>query len=120
MGVYIFQSKRGPWIKIGHHKVTKTRPNVYYRIARRGFRSCVHPRDLDEHLDEEDFTLVAWYPTLGRRDETLAHRSCSRSFGEFHPLADMTQAKNCLDGRGQPCAVSADDRRRALEWAGKA
>ena len=119
MGVYIFQSNHAPWIKIGHHKVTQTRPNVYYRIARRGFHSCVHPRDLNDHLDEQDFTLVSWYPTLGRRDETCAHKSCSLSIGEFHPLSDMERAKECLDSRGQACSVGEDDRTRALQWAGK-
>ena len=74
MGVYIFRSTRGDWIKIGHHKLTPSRPNVYYRIARRGFHSCVHPTELAAFLDAEHFELVRWYPSLGRRDDARAPR----------------------------------------------
>ena len=76
MGVYIFQSNHGPWIKIGHHKVTQTRPSVYYRIARRGFHSCVHPRDLRDHLDEQDFGDRELVPDArATRRKRCAHKS---------------------------------------------
>ena len=42
MGVYFFACAAG-YVKVGHHRVTAARPNVYYRVARRGFQSCVHP-----------------------------------------------------------------------------
>ena len=117
MGVYIFASKRADWIKIGHHKATASRPNVYYRVARRGFHSCVHPRELDGHLDEEDFALVRWYPSLGRRDETAAHRSCGEECGEFHPLSELRRAVECLDARGEHRAPEEGARAQALSWA---
>jgi hypothetical protein len=120
MGVYIFQSKCGRWIKIGHHKITASRPNVYFRVARRGFHSCVHPRELAGRLDEADFELVRWYPTLGRRDETIAHRGCpSVACGEFHPLSDLDDAIRILDSRGVAGDVTEEDRRAALAWARK-
>lgn len=50
MGVYVFESTHAPWIKVGHHKITASRPNVYYRVARRGFYSCVHPKELEGRL----------------------------------------------------------------------
>ena len=119
MGVYIFKSKHGHWMKIGHHKVTRARPNVYYRIARRGFHSCVHPPELNDHLDEEHFILVRWYPLLGRRDETAAHKSCETAYGEFHLDSDMERAIRCLDQRGTHVDVGEPARREALSWAGK-
>lgn len=119
MGVYIFRSTRGDWIKIGHHKLTPSRPNVYYRIARRGFHSCVHPTELAAFLDAEHFELVRWYPSLGRRDETHAHRACLASCGEFHPGADLARAVECLDRRGASRPVGDEARRQAYAWAGK-
>lgn len=117
MGVYVFRSRESDWIKVGHHRVSPSRPNVYYRIARRGFHSCVHPRELDERLDEEHFDLVRWYPTLARRDETAAHRACAVSVGEFHPAADLERVLTCLDARGASVAVSPSARAQALVWA---
>ena len=117
MGVYIFRSKHSDWIKIGHHKISKARPNVYYRVANRGFHSCVHPHELDEHLNESDFTLLRWYPNLTRRDETKAHRSCCQSCGEFHPFSDFDNAIRCLDGLGDAVDVGEEERQQALAWA---
>ena len=119
MGVYIFQSKHGDWIKIGHHKITSSRPNVYFRVARRGFHSCIHPPELRKHLNEIDFELVRWYPTLGRRDETIAHRTCKERYGEFHPLSDLEEAIRVLDARGVSKPVSREERDLALAWAMK-
>lgn len=88
MGVYVFRSKTAPWIKVGHHRVTPRRPDVSYRVKRRGFHSCRHPPELEGRLDADDFDLVAWFPSLTRRDEGRLHRLCSRrpgpSLGEFH------------------------------------
>lgn len=118
MGVYIFQSKRAPWIKIGHMKLTPSRPNVYFRIAGRGFHSCVHPKELVDHLDEVDFELVRWYPSLCRRDETAAHRGCpSEGCGEFHPSSDLGEAIRILDARGVAYDVPKEDRLVALARA---
>ena len=121
MGVYVFQSRHGPWIKVGHHRITSRRPNVYYRIAGRGFYSCLHPRELQGRLSIDDFDLVAWYPHLGRRDERAMHRACSTppSFGEFHALSNLELALRCGDARGERQPVDDDDRRQAVEWASR-
>ena len=120
MGVYIFQSKHAHWIKVGHHKITASRPNVYYRVARRGFHSCVHPPELEDYLDEEHFVLIRWYPQLGRRDETAAHKSCKeKAYGEFHPLCDLNYVIECLDKRGTHRAVDEKEHLEALSWPKK-
>lgn len=60
MGVYVFRSHHAPWIKVGHHAATLKRPNVYYRVARRGFYSCIHPAELAGKLSIDDVALLAW------------------------------------------------------------
>lgn len=119
MGVYIFRSLHLPWIKIGHHRITDRRPNVYYRVANRGFNSCVHPPELEGKLALDDFELVAWYPTLDRRDESAAHRACRSRWGEFHPLEDLSTALAVCDSRGNRQGVPASDKDEALVWARK-
>ena len=76
MGVYIFQSKTEPFLKVGHHKITKSRPTVYHRIVYRGFHSCNHPDNLIGKLDWDDFSLVAWFPTLTTKHEMSIHKMC--------------------------------------------
>lgn len=115
MGVYVFSVLGTEWIKVGHHRVTPSRPNVYYRVARRGFYSCVHPKGL--LLDVGDLELLRWYPTLGTQDERLAHRSCLAACGEFHPRSDLPRVLACLDARGAAEPVTDDDRDQALAWA---
>ena len=117
MGVYVFRSLDAEWIKVGHHRVTTRRPNVYYRIARRGFRSCEHPCQLVNRLGVDHWELMRWYPTLGRGDERAAHRACTVSVGEFHPSSDLARVVACLDGRGAHTIVTARERHAALVWA---
>ena len=120
MGVYVFRSLNSDWIKVGHHKITKARPNVYYRIAGRGFHSCVHPRELEGKLHMHNFELVAWYPQLDRSDERAIHRRCATSYGEFHSVNDLDAALDEANRRGgTPTSVSASDRNQAIAWAGK-
>lgn len=119
MGVYVFEVKNTTWIKVGHHKITHNRPNVYFRVARRGFHSCVHPAKLSDKLDEEHLTLLRWYPTLTKREERLAHRSCRVSHGEFHARSDLPHAIACLDAHGASEPVSPSQRTVALKWAKK-
>lgn len=88
MGVYVFRSRETPWIKVGHHRVTPRRPDVSFRVARRGFHSCVHPPELEGRLDAKDFELVAWFPSLTRRDEGRLHRLCRTRYGEFHDASE--------------------------------
>ena len=117
MGVYVFKSIRAPWFKLGHHKISATRPNVYYRVAGRGFFSCVAPSALGRALTVDDFELVAWYPTLTRRDEGALHRNRRESVGEFHPIDELNATLVECDARGERAHVSLDDRNAALEWA---
>ena len=119
MGVYIFEVKNTDWIKIGHHKLSPRRPNVYYRVARRGFHSCVHPAELHGKLDEDDLELLYWFPALTKREERCAHRSCAVSHGEFHSKADLARAVACLQQHGTAEPVSPSARLAALRWAGK-
>ena len=41
MGIYVIKSKYNNWIKIGHHKITERKPNIYFRYINRGFYSCI-------------------------------------------------------------------------------
>ena len=117
MGVYVFKSTRASWFKLGHHKISASRPNVYYRIAGRGFFSCVAPKALGNALTINDFELIAWYPTLTRRDEGALHRNRCESVGEFHPLEELEATLIECDARGAREDVSSDDRDAAIEWA---
>lgn len=75
IGVYIIQHKLYPeWIKIGHHKITTRRPNVYFRFVRRGFHSCVCPPLLRHYLDFKHVELLAFYPNLTTKEEKQIHR----------------------------------------------
>ena len=114
----VFRCVHAPWVKLGHHKISPARPNVYYRVAGRGFHSCVHPRELDGKLSVDDLELVAWYPSLTRRDEGRLHRSFDR-VGEFHPEAELPAILQACDRLGPRVAVPEDDRVRALAWASR-
>ena len=117
MGVYVFRSIHAPWIKVGHHKPSKSRPNVYFRIAGRGFHSCVHPKELKTRLDMMDFGLIAWYPGLSLRDESAIHRVCDTACGEFHHLSDVEKVIAECNRRGESGIVLEDDRLFAVAWA---
>lgn len=120
MGVYIFRSRHAPWIKVGHHRVTPSRPNVYYRVAGRGFYSCVHPRELRGRLALRDLELVAWYPALGRRDERQLHRAAPQgAVGEFHRLHDLEALLRRADALGARATVGEEERAAAIAWAGR-
>ena len=90
---------------------------MYYRIAGRGFYSCVHPAVLKDKLSIDDVDLVAWYPDLSRRDETKLHRICTASIGEFHPVSDLATVLKHADCLGSRRDVSADARESAMRWA---
>ena len=118
MGVYIFRCLHAPFVKLGHHKISPARPNVYYRVAGRGFNSCIHPVELRGKLDMDDLELVAWYPSLTRRHEGMLHRSYStRRIGEFHPEAELDALLCACDRLGPRVDVSSNARTKALEWA---
>jgi hypothetical protein len=70
MGVYIFRSIHGPYIKVGHY----SGGNVYSRVAHRGFSSCVCPPDIRDRVTVHDVELLAWFPSLTRRDEAAVKK----------------------------------------------
>lgn len=117
MGVYVFQTVCD-WVKVGHHQSTRGRPNAYYRIAGRGFASCVHPPELEGRLGVADLTLVAWYPTLTVVDERALHAHFrGATVGEFHPVAHLPQLLALCEARGGVrVRVTSRQRARALEW----
>jgi hypothetical protein len=119
MGVYVFRCRHGPWVKVGHHRVTPRRPNAYYRVAGRGFHSVVHPPELAVHLNMSDLDLVAWYPELDRRAETRVHRAFARC-GEFHPDTELDAIlRMCEELGGTHVDVSEAARRRAVAWGAR-
>lgn len=71
MGVYVFKSKHGPYIKIGHY----SKSNAWSRIAHRGFRSCIHPKELRDKVMVHDMELVYWFPNRTTKDEKALHRT---------------------------------------------
>ena len=118
MGVYVFLCREG-WMKVGHHMVTKSRPNAYYRVAGRGFYSVVHPEELSDQLSVEHLQLRAWFPSLTRADEGRVHRICdsSRRCGEFHPQDELdTVLAECAKLGGVHCPVDDEGKKAALQW----
>lgn len=70
MGVYIFKSVHGPYIKIGHYMGQ----NAYSRVAHRGFGSCVCPDGLENKVSAHDVELVAWFPSQTKKTEQTIKR----------------------------------------------
>ena len=70
MGVYVFRSKHEPYIKVGHY----CGQNVWSRIAHRGFSSCVCPSSLVGRVTLEDVELVAWFPSLSKKQESAVKK----------------------------------------------
>jgi len=120
MGVYVFRCLHGPYVKVGHHQVTRRRPNAYYRVAGRGFESVIHPDELTGFLYVEHLQLEGWYPTLAREHETEIHRAYKHGkIGEFHPLDDMPSILQRLDSMGPRVNIGSASRRRAIRWGYK-
>ena len=121
MGVYVFRCRHGPFVKVGHHLVTRGRPNAYYRVAGRGFETVVHPPELDGLLYPEHLTLEGWYPTLAREHETAVHRRfrTAASVGEFHPDEHLAAILASLDAFGGRAEVGEAARRRAMRWGAR-
>ena len=116
MGVYFFACGDA-YFKVGHHRVTPTRPNVYYRVARRGFQSCVHPDCLDQKLAMNDVRLLAWFPLLGGRDEGALHRMDPDRIGEFHRVERLDALLTEARRRGAEAGVTEAEKEQARVWA---
>ncbi|NDE17315.1 hypothetical protein EBZ80_20530 [bacterium] len=116
MGVYIFQSTRGPYIKVGHYKGT----NAWSRVAHRGFSSCVCPPAIRDAVSIEHLRLHAWFPRLSTKDERAvktrwrAHRLCGGK-SEWFPehlldeiyafLTTLDESDLTLCDQAQACAT---------------
>jgi hypothetical protein len=117
MGVYVFSCLHGPYVKVGHHMVTRGRPNAYYRIAGRGFASCVHPPELEGFLYVQHLHLLAWYPSLTRDDESAVHRKfASGKVGEFHSKEDAEEILCYLDSLGERKQITDAQKAKAVRW----
>jgi hypothetical protein len=121
MGVYIFQSKVDPqWVKVGHCKITARRPNVWYRVARRGFNSCICPRHLRNKTHGQQLELLAFYPNLCTKDEKKLHRTHKHlRTGEWYPAKLLPRLIGWLEEEagGQEAPVSEAAKAKAFEWA---
>lgn len=84
MGVYVFQSIHGPYLKIGHY----SKNNAWSRIAHRGFTNMVHPKELVGKVKVDDFELIFWDSCLTTKDEKLFHKMCKeyRLVGEWFSM----------------------------------
>lgn len=83
MGVYVFGSKHAGFIKVGHY----VGDDPWGRVIRRGFNSCVSPRELRDLRSAQDLELLGWFPRLRRKHEGRVHRRFSdprTSVGEWH------------------------------------
>ena len=111
MGIYVFASKHGPFVKVGHYKGQ----NAWSRIAHRGFRSCVCPKELKEQVMVDDMELVAWFPSLTTKWERVVKQVFRPYVGEWYhdkqktgivnflSLQEENQAKSCC--KVAACAV---------------
>lgn len=82
MGVYIFKSRHGPYIKVGHYKGG----NAYSRVAHRGFYSCVCPNEIKDRVSLDDLELIAWFPSLTTKEESAIKKRWRISrVGEWYP-----------------------------------
>lgn len=121
MGVYVIQSLHANWIKIGHHKISHRRPNVYYRYINRGFFSCICPKEIKDKVAFEDLKLLYWFPNLTTRHEKKIHkylRESYRSTGEwFQDVHPETLRSLIIDEfEGVEEQVTEEDLIKAKEW----
>lgn len=91
MGVYIFRSIHiNGWIKVGHQTITRTKPNVYFRLIGKNhdFNYVRHPVVLKGRIGINDVELVKWFPSLNLNTELEIHRILRKTFfqnyGEFY------------------------------------
>jgi len=115
MGVYIYQSCHGPWIKVGHY----SGQNAYSRVAHRGFGSCVCPRDIRDRVSIEDVELLAWFPMLTQKDEAAVKKKWKddRVYGksEWFPQSRLEEIRAFLIERGGEDRAKECDRQMAMD-----
>lgn len=123
MGVYLFQHRRAPFIKVGSYVCRGKRvlDNPWYRIANRGYHSIRHPSELSgTELDADAFDLLAWFPNLQRKDETLIHKHFKDRIGEFHAAVHEKELiAYCEELGGIAEEVPTEAKVAAWNWAGR-
>lgn len=107
MGVYVFQSKNGPFVKIGHYN----KSNAWSRIAHRGFRSCIHPRDLRDKVMVDDMDLIYWFPSKTPKDEKALHRALAshRVCGEWFSTDALAVIPTLVVDENEATSCSKED-----------
>ena len=123
MGVYIFRSLVDPaWNKVGHCKITARRPNVWYRVARRGFCSCICPKSLYKQTHVHQLELLAFYPSLTTKQEKGLHRAFKAvRTGEWYDVELLPKLQAWLEAHGGVDTEVPDKAKlQALCWAKKA
>lgn len=121
MGVYVIQSLHANWIKIGHHKISPRRPNVYYRYINRGFFSCICPREIKDKVAFKDLQLIYWFPNLTTKHEKKIHKYLRESYtsrGEWFYDVNHEYVKQLITNQfeGNEESVTEDDLIQAKEW----
>lgn len=121
MGVYVIQSKHANWIKIGHHKISPKRPNVYYRYINRGFFSCICPKEIKTKVAFKDLQLLYWFPNLITKHEKQIHKYLRQNYtsiGEWFYNVDPETIRNIIvnEFEGVEECVSEDDLIQAKAW----
>jgi hypothetical protein len=121
MGVYIIKSKHANWFKVGHHKISASRPNVYYRYINRGFYSVICPEELQNRVGFWDVELLYFFKNLTTRDERQIHRdlrSIYRNCGEWYYSLNIAETANLITTKYQgvnemPTRADLDN---AFQW----
>jgi len=121
MGIYVIASKHSTWIKIGHHKITLKRPNVFYRYINRGFYSCICPPEIKDLVGFEDVELLYWFPNLTTRQEKQLHkyfRNTHNSCGEWFENIDCELIRKVIIEQfgGIEEAVTEEQLEEAKKW----
>jgi hypothetical protein len=96
MGIYIYQSLHGPYIKVGHY----SGQNAYSRVAHRGFYSCVCPTKIKTKVSIDDLELLAWFPSLTKKEERAVKTKWKgdRWFkSEWFPLEKLEEIQQFLE-----------------------
>lgn len=121
MGIYVIKSKFTNWYKIGHHKISKKRPNVYYRFIRRGFYSYISPIEIQNRLSFDDVELLFWFPNLNEKDEKHIHILLSNKLqkcGEWFKTEDFNIILNCIQNVGGILEIVLQESlNEAKKWA---
>lgn len=99
MGIYIIKSIHSDWIKIGHHRITKRRPSVYYRFINRGFYSVKCPEEIRDRVGGDDLKLIYWFENLDTIVERQIHKKLRLLFeyeGEWYRNENISMILNII------------------------